>query len=146
MKVKTSDDIFYPILVLVGVFIYAVCTNISYCCLRAGQHCIDLGGVYTIGGILCAIPIALPFFLMFFSEERYLNKRPALKTTMYFLCSAFIVALVVYCLTHLETLKGRDNTMELFFVLYLFILPIVYAVRNIKYGGKCRGENKRKNP
>ena len=146
MKVKTSDDILYAILMLVGVFVYAICTNVSYCCLRAGQHCIDLGGVYSIGGILCAIPIALPFLLMFFSEERYLNKRPALKTTMYFLCSAFIVALVAYCITHLETITGRDITIEAFLTLYLLVLPIVYAVRNIKYGGNRRGEDKRKIP
>lgn len=139
MKVKTSDDIFYTILMLVGVFIYAVCTNISYCCLRAGQHCIDLGGVYSIGGILCVIPLALPFFLMFFSERRYLNKRPWLKTTMYFLCSALIIVVIAYCITHLETITGRDITMEAFLALYLLVLPIVYAVRNIKYGGNNGG-------
>lgn len=136
MNPKTVDNIFYTFLLLLGVALYAVCTNISYCFLRVGQHCIDLGGVYKIGGVLCIIPIALPFFLAVCSERKFMNNRPGLKTTMYFLCSALIIAIIAYCLTHLDTIRGRDVTMEAFLTLYLLILPIVYAVRTIKYGGK----------
>ena len=132
MDIKTSDNIFYTFLMLLGIGIYAFCMYLSFAFMRAAQLCADTGGIVTFGAIVGIIPIALPFFLMWYSEQKYLNKRPCMKFWMYILCSVLVAAFVAYCIfVDRDLILGRERyiTMDLFLALYLLILPIVYAVR-----------------
>ena len=121
------------LLMLFGVGIYAFCVYLSFAFSRVAQICVEAGGIVTIGAIVAAIPIFLPWFLLWKSEEKYLNKRPRLKIWMYILCSVHVAAFIAYCIfVDADLIRGRDMTLDCFLALYLFIMPIVYAVRAIR--------------
>ena len=134
MNIKTSDNIFYIILMFVGVGIYALCMYLSFAFMRVAKLCVDTGGIVSIGAITGIIPFFLPLFLMFYSEKEYLNKRPRLKIWMYILCALLVFGFMLYCIfIDRDLILGREISLDLFLALYLLVLPIVYAVRIKKY-------------
>ncbi len=134
MNIKASDNIFYIILMFVGVGIYALSMCLSFAFMRVAKLCVDTGGIVSIGAITGIIPIFLPLFLMYYSEKEYLNKRPRLKIWMYILCALLVFGFMLYCtFIDRDLILGREITLDLFLALYLLVLPIVYAVRIKKY-------------
>lgn len=134
MDIKTSDNITYTILMLFGVGVYALCMYLSFGFMRAAQLCADTGGIVSFGAIVLCVPIFLPIFLMWYSEKKYLNKRPRMKMWMYILCALIVAGFIAYCIfIDSDLITGRDISMDLFLALYLLVLPIVYAVRIKKH-------------
>lgn len=137
---KTSGKIYYAILVLAGVAIYAFVMYMCIGFLRSSQLCISKGGIYSWGGIFGVFAFVLPFVYAWFFKTKYMVSKPRWQTAMFISCSLIVVLFVLYCVSiDMSLITGRDITIELFLVLVFLIVPIVSALKRINggiYGGK----------
>ena len=137
---KTSDKIYYAILVLAGVAIYALVMYMCIGFLRSSQLCINKGGIYCWGGILGVFSFVLPFVYAWFFKTKYMTSKPRWQTAMFISCSLIVVLFVLYCVfIDMYLITGRDMTIELFLVLVFLIVPIVSAFKRTN-GGICGGK------
>lgn len=141
---KASDKIYYAILVLAGVAIYAFVMYMCIGFLRSSQLCINKGGIYCWGGIFGVFAFVLPFVYAWFFKTKYLIDKPRWQKAMFMSCSLMVLMFVLYCVfIDLSLITGRDITIELFFILVFLVVPIVSAFKRTNggmYGGKTDGQ------
>lgn len=129
MDINTSDNIYYAVLTIIGVVIYAISVYLSFSFLRIGELCNELGGIYSIGGALFVGAFMISPFCAYLLKEKYLPKRKNNKVWMFIICAVAMASFVAYCVFVNTSLTGRDITLDLFLALELLIVPIVGAVR-----------------
>ena len=130
MNVKTSDNIFYAVLTIIGVVIYAISAYLSFSCLRIGELCNELGGIYSIGGALFVGAFIISPICTYILMQKYLLKRKRNKVWMFIICAVAMASFMAYCIfVDMSLITGRDITMDVFLALELLIVPIVGAIR-----------------